>query len=192
MNVITAEQVERILHKWGLPLRFAAHEPSDPPNTTEIVNSARVLAFPTPEDNSGLNILNLRKLLGVNPANPPSFFDHPWYLDESFGRKDCSAGWHLLHMDVIPGSVHQPYNYYSSVSDVNWTLPSAIEAVLMVFLHFERTGERLLLTKHTWCRDEASVGRYVTVGAFGRNGLFISSHPPIFASRGLGVCGMLV
>jgi hypothetical protein len=56
----------------------------------------------------------------------------------------------------------------------------------MLFLHFLATGEQLLTRKHTWCRDEASLGRRVTVGAFGRNGLFLSAHPPAYSSRGLG------
>jgi hypothetical protein len=64
----------------------------------------------------------------------------------------------------------------------------AIEVVLMLFLHYEATKEQLLLRKHTWCADRASLGRQVTVGAFGRNGVFISGHPAGFASRGLGIC----
>jgi hypothetical protein len=32
------------------------------------------------------------------------------------------------------------------------------------------------------------MNRHVTVGAFGRNGLFVSGHPADFASRGLGIC----
>jgi hypothetical protein len=59
---------------------------------------------------------------------------------------------------------------------------------LMLFLHYAGTGEQLLQKKHTWCRDHASMNRFVTVGAFGRNGLFVSGHPVEFASRGLGIC----
>jgi hypothetical protein len=58
----------------------------------------------------------------------------------------------------------------------------------MLFLHYAGTGEQLLFKKHSWCSDLASMGRRVTVGAFGRNGLFISGHPQNFASRGLGIC----
>jgi hypothetical protein len=193
MIIISPDEVERILKKWGLPLQFDATERASQPNTSTVVESFdRLFAFPTPTANSGLNILNLRRLLGVDPSHLPSFFDHPWYLEENFGTQNCMPGWHLLHMEVIPESLFQPHDYYSSVPRRNWILPSAIEVALMLFLHFERTGEQLLLKKHTWCSDEASLGRYVTVGAFGRNGLFISSHPPIFASRGLGVCGKRV
>src|SRR5215831_6993064 len=182
MISLTSDEVERRFGILGITSRFAGEEKIELATTAVVERPGDLLAFPTPAANSGLNILNLRRLLGVEPSRQPSFFDHPWYLEEPFGNQNCMPGWHLLHMDVIPETVFQPHNYYSS-------LPSAIEVVLMIFLHFERTGEHLLLKKHTWCSDEASLGRYVTVGAFGRNGLFISSHPPVFASRGLGVCG---
>ena len=192
MNVITPDEVEQVFEKWGLHLKFDAEERGLLLNTTPIVERpSQVLAFPTPTSNIGLNILNLRRLLGVNPHKPPSFFDHPWYLEEPFGEWNCTPGWHLLHMEVLPETIQQSYNYYHSLSSRNCTLPTAIEAALMIFLHFERTGERLLFNKHTWCSDEASMGRFVTVGAFGRNGLFVSSHPPMFASRGLGICAKI-
>ena len=78
------------------------------------------------------------------------------------------------------------------MEDRGLALPWAIEVVLMVFLHFVGTGEQLLQKKHTWCRDEPSLSRFVTVGAFGRNGLFISSHPGDYASRGLGICAKVI
>jgi len=67
-------------------------------------------------------------------------------------------------------------------------MPLAVEVILMLFLHFLRTGEQLLLKKHSWCSDVASLNRHVTVGAFGRNGVFVSGHPANFSSQGLGVC----
>jgi hypothetical protein len=70
-------------------------------------------------------------------------------------------------------------------------LPTAVEITLMLFLHYAETGEQLLHKKHTWCKDQASMNRWVTVGAFGRNGLFVSGHPPEFASRGLGICAKI-
>src|SRR5207249_7123523 len=140
----------------------------------------------------GLNILNLRKIVGTDPRKPPSFFDHPWYLEEPFAQQDCEPGWHFLCTNVLPDSVSQPIHYISSLRDSGLELPSAIEVVLMLFLHFAGTGEQLLQRKHTWCRDQASLDRFVTVGAFGRNGLFLSAHPGMYASRGLGICAKLM
>jgi hypothetical protein len=175
----------------GIPNRFTESEKTEF-DTTPIGFPDGIFCFPTPQTKSGLNILNLRKILGTDPSKPPSFFDHPWYLEEPFGREDCEPGWHFLQVDVLPDSISQPIHYISSLRNQGLALPSAIEIVLMVFLHFVGTGEQLLQKKHTWCRDEASLNRFVTVGAFGRNGLFLSAHPGAYSSRGLGICAKVM
>jgi hypothetical protein len=189
MISLSPDEVERRFAVLGISNRFTPEEKEELLRTTGIVpESAPVLAFPTPKANSGLNILDLRQLLGTDPSKPPSFFDHPWYLDESFAMQDCAPGWHYIHTTVLPDSISQPINYADSLERQGLGLPSAIEVTLMLFLHFAGTGEQLLLKKHTWCKDQASMNRWVTVGAFGRNGLFVSGHPQEFASRGLGIC----
>jgi hypothetical protein len=189
MISLSPDAVERRFAVLGISNRFTSEEKEELLRTTRIVpGGAPVMAFPTPKGNSGLNILDLRQLLGTDPSKPPSFFDHPWYLEESFARQDCEPGWHYLHITVLPDSISQPLNYADSLGPQGLELPSAIEVTLMLFLHFAGTGEQLLLKKHTWCKDQASMNRWVTVGAFGRNGLFVSGHPREFASRGLGIC----
>ena len=182
MPVFTADKVQKIFEMLNLPFRFGEEEIAELNAAGVTERGSRMLSFPTPQANSGLNVLNLRQLRGTDPTKQPSFFDHPWYLEEDFGRKECEPGWHTIEMDPDPATIERSY-------DFNRLLPSAVEVVLMVFLYYVDTGERLLLKKHTWCADEASLGRKVTVGAFGRNGIFISGHPPSFASRGLGICG---
>jgi hypothetical protein len=183
MIYLSPDEVEHRFNSLGIPNRFTASEKQELTTTSLGEHESRIFVFPTPAAKSGLNILNLRKIVGTNPAKQPSFFDHPWYLDEAFGRLDCRSGWHALHMDVLSESISKPVNYSSSLE-----LPTAIEVVLMLFLHYVGTGEQLLLKKHTWTKDEASMGRHVTVGAFGRNGVFISGHPSDYSSRGLGIC----
>ena len=190
MISLSPDEVERRFALLGIPNRFMSQEKRT--LTTDIVDIPGVIAFPTPSDASGLNILNLRRILGTNPSKQPSFFDHPWYLEEPFGQEDCPPGWHLLHSSVLPDSISQPINYASSLRSRGLELPSAIEVTLLLFLHYVGTGEQLLQKKHTWCKDQASMNRSVTVGAFGRNGLFISGHPPEFASRGLGICARII
>ena len=107
----------------------------------------------------------------------------------SFGHTNCPPGWHILKMDVGSETMDEPLNYSDRLKAVGWELPLAVEVVLMLFLHYLSTGEQLLLKKHTWCSDVASLGRNVTVGAFGRSGVFISGHPGLYQSRGLGICG---
>ena len=172
----------------GIPNQFTDAEKEELDTMPIVPISDGVIGFPTPQDRSGLNILNLRHILGTTPSKQPSFFDHPWYLDEPFAGEDCTPGWHFLQMSVLPDSIAQTVNYSVSLASRGLELPSAVEVVLMVFLHFIGTGEQLLQKKHTWCRDKATLGRFVTVGAFGRNGLFLSAHPEVYASRGLGIC----
>ena len=191
MISLSATEVENRFGRMGIPNQFAAAEKHEFDTTPVIDVPEGVIAFPTPGSKSGLNILNLRRILGTDPSKQPAFFDHPWYLDEAFAQEDCQPGWHVLHMSVLSETISQPIDYVSRLKEQDLELPSAVEVVLMVFLHFVGTGEQLLQKKHTWCRDQATMERFVTVGAFGRNGLFVSGHPAGFASRGLGICGKM-
>jgi hypothetical protein len=188
MISLIPDEVERRFGLLGIPNRFTANEKRELATTPVVRENDAVMAFVTPHDRRGLNILNLRRLLGTDPTKPPSFFDHPWYLEEPFAAEDCVAGWHVLHLNVLLESISEPLNYAYSLQTQGFELPSAIEVTLMLFLHYAGTKEQLLQKKHTWCKDQASMNRCVTIGAFGRNGLFISGHPAEFQSRGLGIC----
>jgi len=188
---LTTEQVEQHLGRLGVPSRFTPEEHLSYSTTPVVTSPHPFFQFPTPNSNSALTLSNIRTIVGTDPAHQPSFFDHPWYADEGFMQSPCPVGWHSIAMDVLPESVNQPIDYNRRLLSDGLTLPMAIEVVLMLFLHYERTKQQLLLRKHTWCSDRASLGRHVTVGAFGRNGVFISGHPDGFASRGLGICGKL-
>src|SRR5262249_10167447 len=155
---LPAIEVERRFGLMGIPNRFADAEKAQFGTTTPIVDLPEdVIAFPTPQAKSGLNMLNLRKILGTEPSRQPSFFDHPWYLDEAFAKEDCEPGWHFIYKSIVPESVSQPIHYGSRLRERGLELPSAIEVVLMLFLHYVGTGEQLLQKKHTWCRDQASL-----------------------------------
>jgi hypothetical protein len=189
---LTAEQIEQRLRGLGIPCRFTPDEHWKYSTTPVVASEYGAFGFPTPEDNSELTLSNIKTIVGTDPARQPAFFEHPWYANEPFMTNRCTPGWHFLLMDVHPGSIGQPIDYVRRLKSDGMELPSAIEIVLMLFLHYEGTKEQLLLRKHTWCSDTASLGRHVTVGAFGRNGLFVSGHPMGFASRGLGICGKIV
>jgi hypothetical protein len=184
--ILTPEQVEGRLKRLGLHCNFSPEE-HDLFATTPVVpdSDVRVFAFPTP-DCSELSLRKIRAVVGTDPKHQPSIFDHEWYVSESFMDRICPPGWHVLTMDVLADSVGQDLNYIRSRT----TFPLAIEVVLMLFLHYAETAEQVLAKKHTWCAETASRGRRVTVGAFGRNGVFISGHPENFVSRGLGCCGV--
>ena len=150
------------------------------------------VSFPTPEDNRHLSVLGLRELLGVTPGpSPYILFDHPWYLAEEFGTTPCPPGWHTIAAAPLPDSIDQPVYFADSLLAEGLLLPLASEVVLMLFLGHYASGERMLLRKHTWTRDRTSERRFVSVGAFGKKGLFVSSHEVGYKSRGLGICPLL-
>jgi len=183
-------EVQQIFDRLGIQTRFTAAE-------IEELESANVqtregfITFPTPEDSSALSILNLRQVIGTDPSQAPVFFDHPWYLDEPFGNVGCNPGWHAVAMGVTPDSIGQPIYYADSIKSSGQYLPSASEVVLMLFLYFIATGRRLMLNKHTWTRDRTDNKRFVTIGAFGSKGVFVSSHEVGYSSRGLGICPLV-
>ena len=185
------DEVEQCLTALRIGCRFTAAE-RIAYATTPVVNlTERLFAYPIPADNSLLTINNIKSYVGTDPKRQPSFFDHPWYRSEDFMSIRCAPGWHILTMEPVSGSLQQPVDYLRSSGNPALELPEAVEVVLMLFLHFVRSGEQLLFKKHTWCRDTASLNRHVTVGAFGRNGLFLSGHPSNFSSQGLGVCAKI-
>jgi hypothetical protein len=188
---LTPAQVEQRLATLGIPCQFTDAEQVTLATTPVVSRAERVFGFPTPAAGSALTLSNIKNKVGVDPRHQPSFFEHPWYENESFMSTPCPSGWHFLTMEPISGSILQPVDYIRSLEGSEVELPLAVEVVLMLFLHYVESREQLLLKKHTWCADTASLGRHVTVGAFGRNGVFVSGHPSNFASQGLGICGRI-
>jgi hypothetical protein len=188
---LTPAQVEQRLATLGIPCHFTDAEQVTLATTPVISTAERIFGFPTPAEASALTLSNIKSKVGVDPRHQPSFFEHPWYENESFMNTPCPPGWHFLTMEPISGSINQRMDYVRSLGGSEIELPLAVEVVLMLFLHYVESREQLLLKKHTWCADTASLGRHVTVGAFGRNGVFVSGHPSNFASQGLGICGRI-
>jgi hypothetical protein len=185
---LTPAEVEQRLGALGIVCRFTPEERTALATRPVVDGPGRLFAFPTPADNSLLTLENIKRCVGVDPRRQPAFFEHPWYQGEGFLRSRCESGWHILMMDVLPESIQQPVNYLHSSKCATLQLPSAVEVILMLFLHYVASGEQLLLKKHTWCSDTSSLHQQVTVGAFGRNGVFLSNHPANFVSQGLGIC----
>lgn len=188
---LTPEQVEQRLAALGIPCHFTDAERLALATTPVVSRAERVFGFPTPTENGALTLSNIKGKVGVDPKQQPSFFEHPWYENEPFMTTPCPPGWHCLTMEPIPGSILQTLDYLRSFGGSDVELPLAVEVVLMLFLHYAGSREQLLLKKHTWCADTASLDRHVTIGAFGRNGVFVSGHPSNFASQGLGICGRI-
>jgi hypothetical protein len=76
-------------------------------------------------------------------------------------------------------------------------LPSHVEAqsFLTLLNTYETANERFVYGRASIAdRLPLAVGssvRHVTIGAFGKNGVFVSGHPSNVASQGLGICGRI-
>jgi hypothetical protein len=191
LTSLTPVEVEQSLGALGIVCRFTPEERTALDTRPVVDRPERLFGFPTPADNALLTLEQIKRCVGVDPRRQPAFFEHAWYKDEDFMRRRCEPGWHLLTMDVLSDSIQQPVNYLRSSRGAALELPSAVEVILMLFLHYVASGEQLLLKKHTWCSDKSSLHQHVTVGAFGRNGVFLSNHPLNFASQGLGICAKI-
>jgi len=183
---LTPDQVVQRLARIGLTVQFTSAELTNLSTTSIVDLEFPVFSFPTPVHNTDLTLRIIKSCSDSAGLSPLKIFEHPWYESESFMSTPCEPGYHTLSMDLLQGSSGQAFNYLSSLKTTRMELPSAVEIVLMLFLHYLGTGEQLFTKKHTWCTDAASLDRQVTVGAFGRNGVFLSGHPANYASRGLG------
>ena len=188
---IQPQAVDKFFNNNGIAARFSQAEIR---RLTDSQPGPRdgFVSYPTPSDSEQLSILGLRRCLGVEPGPPGCvFFDHPWYLDEPFGHEPCRAGWHTIAASPLSDSFDKPIYYADTLAAAGLFLPTAVEVVLMLFLSLSIGEERLLLRKHTWTRTRTKGRRFVSVGAFGEKGLFVSSHEVGYQSRGLGICPVL-
>lgn len=186
--IIPPSQVARFCKGNGIPAGFSDDELERLAATRPEPRQGFV-SFPVPAANRHLSLLGLRAHLGTQPEDSPFvFFDHPWYLDEAFGSDPPLKGWHTIAAAPLEASLDQPVYFADGLVAGGLLLPRASEVALMLFLNLFANGDRLLLRKHTWTRDRTLQRRFVSVGAFGRKGLFVSSHEVGYKSRGLGIC----
>ncbi|MEM7383028.1 MAG: hypothetical protein AAF400_01765 [Bacteroidota bacterium] len=105
---------------------------------------------------------------------------HPTIGDQGTG----SSYWVLMTRDILPGSRNQRYSDqcklvadHATRTDLNYELPGALEAVVVMLLHHARSSEYLYgddpLT-YTRCRDRDKDGDPVIARSFSSWGLVIS------------------
>src|SRR5688572_11925234 len=112
---LTPAQVEQRLAALGIACHFTEAERVTLATTPVVSTAERLFGFPTPADGSALTLSNIKTKVGVNPRQQPSFFEHPWYENESFMSTPCPPGWHFLTMEPLSGSIHQPIDYLRSL-----------------------------------------------------------------------------
>ena len=112
-----------------------------------------------------------------------------WYakhVSPALGSKvSGSSYWVLMTKDVLPGSRYKSYAdqrkllaEYASGTGLDYSVPSALEAAVVVLLHHVRSGECLYSDNpltYTRCRDKIA-GYPAVVGGFSSGSLHVNSH----------------
>src|SRR5262245_32823623 len=116
MISVSCDELLQLFGGVGLTCRFTDQERLALSTTPVVETPQRVFAYPVPADNSALTLSNLKTIFGTNPLRQPSFFEHPWYLEEEFIQTPANPGWHAVLMDVLPESLNQSSNYIHSLT----------------------------------------------------------------------------
>ena len=113
-------------------------------------------------------------------------------------QSPASSYWILMTRDVLPGSGNKNYqNQCALVADhakrtgLEYKVPGALEAAVVVLLHHVRSGERLYSSNpwtYTRCRNKDKNGNQRVVGGFTSEGLCVSYGP--YAHGLFGVAGL--
>ena len=113
------------------------------------------------------------------------------YVRPSIGSQGSgSSYWVLMTRDVLPGSRWKSYadqcklvEDHAARTGLAYELPGALEAAVVMLLHYVRSGERLYSDNpwtYTRCRDKDKDGDPVAVGGFSSGGIslynFIYDH----------------
>ena len=95
--------------------------------------------------------------------------------------------WVLMTRDVLPGSRWHCYEdqrklvaYHAARTGLGYQLPSALEASVVMLLHYVMSGARLYSDNpwtYTRCRDNSTAGYPVAVGGFSSEGLYVGPLP---------------
>lgn len=129
-----------------------------------------------------INIINLRKLFGVEPeVLEPCFYNQDWYLNEEFIKKPIPNKWFLVQKDVLADTRGlMPDLILEKFSPV--TFPSAILCAYSFFAYYINTGTILWKNDFVWCSDKDHngdriyVGKYSDIGGINKNGFSIHRH----------------
>ena len=109
------------------------------------------------------------------------------------GLQEKKASWALITCDVIPGSRKQIFTVQQEMIKIypGYELPSVLEAIVLVTMHFKLTGQYLLSHNpwtYTRCREQF-INWPLVVAGFGPSGLDVTHHY-VHALESIGVVGV--
>lgn len=146
----------------------------------ELKSENYILILGTKEmsDDTPLNILNLRKLLGIDPFQEPCFYNQDWYINEKFVTKTLKYDWYLVRKEIFS----ETRGVEPEILLKNFSFPSAILITYLFFVYWFLNNKILYETEYVWCEDlddngdRIYVGRYNDIKGISKCGFSIHRH----------------
>lgn len=123
-----------------------------------------------------LSILDVR---AKAPRNPKTFYRYEdgWYNNQRFATEErVSPRWYFIRKTPVDHSASKTWNEQQKLILSHEEVPRACELVYAIVLYYLVTGERLFPSIYVRTADIDSDGDRVSVGYFGADGLYVSSH----------------
>jgi len=98
-----------------------------------------------------------------------------WHENEKFAKNKGTIGWHLVRKTPVEGSTDRTWNEQQKLLGQDDETPSARAMILTIIGYYRATGERLFPNVYVRCSCVGSDGDHVYVGAFGSDGVDVSS-----------------
>ena len=125
---------------------------------------------------------------------------YPDYVRETIGSQASgSSHWVLMTKDVLPGSRNKSYQdqcallaAHAKRTGLGYKVPGALEAAVVMLLHYVRSGERLYGDNPwTYTRCQKSVrGKQLLVGGFSSGGVSIIYDLDCYVPSNFGIAGL--
>ncbi len=141
-------------------------------------NYILILGTKEMSDDTPLNILNLRKLFGMDPSKEPCFYNQDWYINEKFVNKTLQYEWYLTRKEIFS----ETRGVEPKLLVKNFIFPSAILVTYLFFVYWVLNKKILFEMEYVWCEDlddngdRIYVGRYNDIKGNSKNGFSIHRH----------------
>ena len=137
-----------------------------------------ILAVSNFNNGKPVNIIEFRKLIGVNNDNDPSFYNQDWYLLEKFASNKLTSGWYFVRKEIVDST----RSLSPELISVTRKFPPAILCVYTFFIYYFTHKVLLWENDYLWCLDKDAngdrvyVGRYRDILGINNDGFSIHRH----------------
>ncbi|MCB1073118.1 MAG: hypothetical protein KDK96_08485 [Chlamydiia bacterium] len=178
--------------KWEKYFGDVGVEPPLPKNIDRILNSPCVfwpekkvqqthllILIPATVDGKSFHLNALEQFI-QNPRGEGHTTKYSYYYDvariEIGNQSVPSSYWALITKDVVPNSQNKSYTEQQALIKESYTIPTILEMVTGILIHYVQTKERLYKHNYTRTKTFLNNGFLALTGSFSLTGLTISDH----------------